>query len=245
MGDIHGAWGDANDAYNKAIERLGDPQLLIQVGDYGYFPSDGINPITKQKDPYHYPKKSGLWERRFNHHCQFIDGNHDNHEELRLASDMCDPNNEGKRVMLHGGGTLWEYVPRGVCRGGVLYVGGASSVDKDSRQRLGHYWSQLEELTREEVTPILDAKHDDVKVVISHTCPAQFDMRWACNPQWGNENKLDQTRVLLDEILDQYKPEYWYFGHWHQSGSGLYTHDDGRTTKWRCLGICEIAYHEL
>jgi len=40
LGDIHGAWEGANSVYDHAIRTKGvTPDLLIQVGDFGYFPS--------------------------------------------------------------------------------------------------------------------------------------------------------------------------------------------------------------
>lgn len=238
MGDIHGEWGLANHSYDEMKGRLGAPDCLIQVGDFGYYPSDGINPHTGSPDPYHYKKESGLWEREFGHEACFIDGNHEDHEALRAATHE-------SSTLTGIAGTEWTYMKRGVCHDGILYIGGASSVDKEYRLRWGHHWSRLENLTREEVMPILDANHPDVKVVISHTCPSQFDMSAACNPAWGGENKLEVNRVLLQEILEKYKPEYWFFGHWHRSILGTYGHPDGTITKWQCLNIGEIAYHEV
>jgi len=173
-----------------------------------------------------------VWHRNdFGHRCVFIDGNHEMHEALRAV--------EGK---IDG---CWEYARRGWHESGMLGIGGATSVDKAFRLKVGAHWSDLEDLTREEVDPILDANYEDVKVVISHTCPSGFDMAWACNPMWGGEHKDEITRVLLQEVLEKYKPEVWVFGHWHVSGSGTYHHEDGTTTEWQCLDIAQMAKLEL
>lgn len=217
MGDIHGAWGDADDAYDKAVEEFGKPELLIQVGDFGYYPT------PPNADPYHSFQSTGLWGREFDHPVRFIDGNHENHEALRrdMPSGAC------------------EYMERGRVEDGILYVGGALSVDKHFRIVNGYSWSALEELTEEECDEIL--KQDiEIHTVISHTCPSEFDMEWACNPIFGGENKGEQTRVLLQKILEKFKPKEWYFGHWHQSGTGIHTHNTGEETSWRLLKICEI-----
>ena len=105
---------------------------------------------------------------------------------------------------------------------------------------MGLYWSSLEQLTREETDRILEADHPDVKVVVSHTCPSSFDMSRLCNPHWGGENKQEPTRIFLQEILEKYRPEQWFFGHWHGSETG-----EELGCKWRCLNIAETYNLEM
>ncbi|NIP67158.1 hypothetical protein GWM83_03080, partial [Candidatus Bathyarchaeota archaeon] len=238
MGDIHGDWRLANARYDQYVAEHGKPDLLIQVGDYGYFPKDppSRDRFKTEEDYqfalYHTIVSRSIWDRDFGHPCWFIDGNHDHHEKLRELIDGDKP------VIIKGKNCSWEYMPRGTYRDGFLFVGGASSVDKEIRLGGGMYWSELENLTRSEVDDILEADHEDVKVVISHTCPASFDMRYACSPVWGGENKEELNRVYLDEIMKKYKPDHWIFGHWHSSGRNL--PKDNLELEWRCLAICEI-----
>ena len=251
MGDIHGAWGDADAAYDEAVEKHGEPDLLIQVGDFGYYPYDPPANI-EEFDPYHtYPRarkgRSGLWERTFNHPVEFIDGNHEMHDKLFKAHAA---SNDG---LLHGykDGVKWRYRTRGEYEDGRLYVGGAHSVDKAMRLRQRMHWSDQEQMEYGDFQAIMDADHKDVKTLICHTCPSQIDMQWACAkvPSFVNdrdeplrgEDKKEKSRSFLGQIGDKYEPDFVIFGHWHKSSSGLAEWSSGKKFKWKLLKICEIV----
>lgn len=66
VGDVHGAWGNLQDAINAHPE----VDAVVQVGDFGVFPNIGIQPPAV-----------------FNKPVFFIDGNHENHEYLSALTD--------------------------------------------------------------------------------------------------------------------------------------------------------------
>lgn len=212
MGDIHGCFREADYIYEEYIHRFPEPDLLIQVGDYGYYPSN--------RDSYpHY------WSRKFNHPVKFIDGNHENHAAL-FANPKAGQ---------------WEYMPRGsVDENNILYLGGAMSVDKAYRQRTGMHWSSLEELTFKDIEPVLQRDDlEDIEIVVSHTCPSSFNMKPYCSPYYadGSENKREKSRVNLQKVLDVLpNVRHWFFGHWHSSAEGELPNGG----KWHMLDIMQI-----
>lgn len=72
IGDLHGRYKRATLLYESLIAQIGPIDLLIQVGDFGYFPNI-----------YNSPE----WEYEFDHPCWFVDGNHDNHRALRSLQE--------------------------------------------------------------------------------------------------------------------------------------------------------------
>ncbi len=57
-----------------------------------------------------------------------------------------------------------------------------------------------------------------VDIVISHTCPTEFDVGMG-----HHESKYrDPSRLGLSYILHKHRPDLWYFGHWHHHMTGFY-----------------------
>ena len=70
----------------------------------------------------------------------------------------------------------------------------------------------------------------DVKVdiLISHTCSLEL------LPEMLKLNPFktkDPSNDALSEVWKQYKPNLWYFGHWHLNKKGML-----ENTSWQCLG---------
>jgi hypothetical protein len=145
----------------------------------------------------------------------WCDGNHEEHPALAKWQD------EGKPVQLYEGVV---FQPRGstlTLPDGriVLFFGGAKSTDKEWRTPGFDWWP-------EEIPKTGELKramgHEHVDIIVSHTCPAEFEM----------EDSIDDpVRYDLSLLLDRYKPERWLFGHWHVYRSGTYGQ-----TKWTALG---------
>jgi len=206
-GDIHGDWS----ALNKLINHK-KPKIVLQTGDFGYFPrlieirQHGIISLierNKVNDPLllkqrKYPKLpqgSKLY---------FCDGNHEDHESLGLATS-----NEVYPNVFHmkRGSTIT--LPDGRI---VLFMGGAESLDKDSRIQ-GRDWFPEEEIKDSDIRNLdLNRKID---IVISHTCPMEFDVY-----DFGGKER-DSSRLALSYILEIFRPSLWYFGHWHIYKTGF------------------------
>lgn len=196
LGDIHGEWGRLNDIINKK-----KPNIVLQVGDFGYWPSLFPN-IENIK----------------NGGCKiyWCDGNHEDHWALRsLENSEILPN----VFYMKRGSTLT--LPDGRV---VMFMGGAESIDKASRM-IGRDWFPEEIITQSDITGLPDIKID---IVISHTCPTEFDLKIG-NP-WLQEKFKDPSRLALSYILHKYRPDWWYFGHFHVWREGKYDN-----CNWTCL----------
>lgn len=212
IGDVHGDWGALSATLQAGLAARPDASRVVQVGDMGFgFP--GLHPSTASL-----PLS-----------CAWIDGNHENFDMLQkrhLPSFGLHPASplhpDGWQAFL----AQWHYLPRGTVQGGVLYIGGARSIDRHLRVPGRDWWAQ-EELTYGEQTAILDAvAGTPVHTVISHDAPAGFDLSAAL----GRPAMLDNHRWFLEEIRMVARPRAWYFGHYHVKASGT---TDGCT--WRCL----------
>lgn len=218
-GDIHGSWDYLNTLINKH-----KPDILIACGDFGWFPN--LHGLEVRKRAYHNEKvkKWYLYNEIKNPNTKiyWCDGNHENHEHLlQLKDNEIMPNvfyqKRGSVITLPDGRN-------------VMFMGGADSIDKESRTQ-GINWFPQELITYNDVSYALEngKKYDKIDIVISHTCPNEFcldsKIKWYMAPKIS-----DTCRVMLSEILKEFHPEHWYFGHWHISLEGVY-----ENCKWTAL----------
>jgi len=206
VGDIHAEWSPLNSFLNKKR-----PEMVLQTGDFGFWPRIPKFDIRLLK-----PKNTGI------HWC---DGNHEDHWSLKdRSSNEIIPNvffqPRGSVLTLSDGRN-------------VLFFGGAHSVDKDMRQ-LGYDWFP------EEIPSYVDFEQLDkikvkIDIVISHTCPNEFEIEkgyWSI-PGSIREKIADPTRDLLSVALEMFRPSLWYFGHWHIQMRGEY-----KECHWRAMNMC-------
>lgn len=208
VGDIHGDWGKLN----KLIQQK-EPRTVLQCGDFGWWPA------LECRRPVLYGQQSA-WKLRGvkpgESTVLWCDGNHEDHWDLRDKGEAHYP-----RV---------TWMPRGSTFGlpdgrTVMFIGGADSIDKQVRT-LGVDWFPEEVIRDADVDRCL-AYRGRVDIIISHTCPVEFDVKSA----HGSEGKhSDPSRKALSVILERFKPDLWFFGHWHkwQKGTNL-------NTRWECL----------
>ena len=119
----------------------------------------------------------------------------------------------------------------------VLFIGGASSIDKHYRVPGIEWWPQ-ELITTRDIDKALTAQNVDV--VVSHESPyvpklsnkgAEDDMA-ARGPEFAEAvNVSRQQRELLRKILEQKQPRFWYHGHHHTRTTSIL---DG--CQFECLG---------
>ncbi len=214
VGDVHGDWGKINTLMNKK-----NPDIILQCGDFGWWPQWEV----KRNTIYHLREKP--WTHKglklsTNTKVYFCDGNHENHEDLyRESMGMRDVPTE-----------LYDnvfYAPRGCIiklpdGRNVLFVGGADSVDKKSRT-VGLDWYEEELINNDDMDYIMSIS-DRIDIVVSHTCPVE----WIPVEKYAKVN--DPCRKALSMVLEKFKPDLWYFGHWHVSAKGHY-----RNTRWYAL----------
>jgi hypothetical protein len=180
------------------------PDIILQTGDFGYW--EGI-PVYSIK---HIDAQ--------NTKIYFCPGNH---EDWNLLNKIENPQLTPNIKYMKKGTTM--ILPDGR---NVLFIGGADSVDKQFRTP-GYDWFP-EELINE--TDIKNLPDEKVDIVISHTCPDEFEMR----STFGNGKKFDDpSRHYLSLVLKKYKPKNWYFSHWHQYKASQY-----KNGKYKCDWIC-------
>lgn len=205
LGDIHAKFETAQRTLDKALEKHPDVDCILQVGDFGYW-------------PHLFPKAT--WPGPFPCPTKFVDGNHEDHPALR--------SHEGP---LWG---VWEYMSRGSIEDGILYIGGARSIDKHART-WGLDWFPEEDISYAECQRIYDAidSYDGtIHTVISHDCPTEFDVSLACS--W-EKDQMDSNRKFLSSILEMVQPKRWFFGHYHIPMSGIVG-----DCSWRCVARIEV-----
>jgi len=208
VGDLHGEWGKLNQLISKK-----QPDIVLQCGDFGWWPKMEI------KAPVLYGHTS-KWRLKGikpgNSKIYWCDGNHEELPHLIQDGNIHEMYNQ----VFHGSRGSTLRLPDGRI---VLFAGGASSVDKDLRTP-GHDWFFEENITNKEFELMLS--HKRVDVVVSHTCPTQFEVYGT-----GSTEKLnDGNRIALSYVLEKYKPSLWFFGHWHNYEYGKF-----ENTKWFCL----------
>ena len=193
IGDVHADFGTLNQFIAKK-----KPKIILSTGDFGYWPHLNTFKIdyfgNKKKVEKKIPKvgDSKLY---------WCDGNHEDHWELKkLTSNEIWPN-----VFYMKRGSILTLPDRR----NVLFMGGANSIDKNSRT-FGIDWFPEENITWSDIENI--PKDIKIDIVISHTCPNEFDIK--CYDR-------DSNRDALSYILNTYNPSLWYFGHWHTYKTGF------------------------
>lgn len=185
---------------NKVINKK-KPDTVICLGDFGFWPTLFTPDCVKPNDSIVY----------------WIDGNHEHFDNLKKRTS-----NE----IIPG----VVYVPRGTVMrvNGLraLFLGGADSIDKQWRTP-GHDWFPDELITAQDIAVSIESIEaaGGIDIVFSHTCPKEFSV---LDQRWDKVN--DPSRIWLSEILNNFKPQRWYFGHWHVEQTGF-----TNNCRWTCL----------
>jgi len=214
-GDIHGYFGYFNNLLNH-LNNSDDPEaIILQVGDFGFWPK------------LHNSEYSGKYEKRlwdqYNIHNKNIkiywcEGNHEDLPTLFESEN----NEHMKNVFwMKRGSTLT--LPDGRS---MMFIGGARSIDRHHRvERVS--WFPEEIITNEDIEKLPDIKVD---IMITHTAPMEFETITE------DHHLPDPSRYMLSEVLEKYKPNLWFCGHFHKFRQGKY-----KNTQWTCLAdVCSM-----
>lgn len=177
--------GDIHGKFNRYEKLVKECEASIQVGDFGMGFKGG------KQHPWSYKKDYAFYK-----HHRFIRGNHDS--PAHCASQA----------------SRW-WIPDGTVEDGMMFCGGANSVDKATRME-GVDWWRNEELSIHALNNLIDKyERDNPNIMVTHEAPesvAQATMTWRSKLELGS-----RTRQAFQAMLEMRKPKLWIFGHWHKS----------------------------
>ncbi len=197
--------GDIHMEFGRLNELINkkEPDLIICCGDFGYWPKVSWGaPLTNIKLQ---KTEKLLW----------CDGNHEDHWSLKeRETDELAPGiiymPRGSTYTLEDGRT-------------IMFMGGAWSIDKQYR-KIGVDWFPEEVITQSDLMDLPDVKID---IFITHTCPNELVLDMI---KYYPEKKGEPSNKALSELWKMYKPDLWFFGHWHHYKEGVMM-----GTKWYAL----------
>lgn len=155
-GDIHGYWRYLNALINKK-----KPELILQCGDFGFFPKFARKPFTRNGARYSGFDPWGV--RPGKTKIIFAPGNHCDWDSLDIWGEQFEFPELMPNVFYAPRGTTYT-LPDGRV---VLFMGGAESIDKNTRL-IGFDWFPQEVLTLSELYKLEERGLDKVDIVISH-----------------------------------------------------------------------------
>ena len=198
-GDWHANLDFADRACARA-RRLGASEIL-HLGDFGY---DYAGRFAEDLDR--------ILEAHGIERLLFIRGNHDDDGLLRALP------RDGDGLGILGERSRW--IPDGhrLRRGGrtILALGGAPSIDREWRWRMGAGWWPGEQLDPADAERAIAGGPADI--VIAHDVPDRVDV-----PLSLDQSKLpiavradcEEHRRMLGRVADAVRPELWLHGHYH------------------------------
>ena len=198
------------DQYKRIIEEVPYGVPSVQVGDFGVGFVEPDNSYTMPPLP--------LPTAQTSQH-RFIRGNHDN---LAVCQE------------------LGFFIDDGTIEDGVMYVGGALSIDRHVRKEGLNWWAN-EELSIEELSAIVDLYLlREPHTVVTHDCPDAIIMQIADEHPYFSLQKRFKSRTgqALQTMWDFHKPDLWIFGHYHVSIDRVIG-----GTRFRCLD--ELEYMDI
>jgi len=144
-----------------------------------------------REDPWHLQETRDAM--KFGSH-RYIRGNHDNPKACKTDE---------------------YWIPDGLRESGIMYVGGAYSIDRNLRTEGFDFWSD-EELSYNELARII-ATYEEYKpnVMVTHDLPdavARALISWYTDPTCES-----RTRLAFNSMFEIHKPKLWISGHWHTS----------------------------
>jgi hypothetical protein len=222
-GDWHGNTWWARGVVERAA-RAG-VHMLWQLGDAAFrWPGPGNDRFDRKVDKY--LKDNDI-------HLLFCDGNHDPHARLRklkLDDDGFAPLTDRIR-----------YAPRGFrfMAGGrqVGVLGGAFSVDRDSRREGMTVWADLEEPTQEDVDRLGD---DPLDILLTHEAPTGVQLRSQLRLPDDVVARANLSRDLVRQAMERTRPALLAHGHHHQRLTTELIRAEGGVTRVESLAADDM-----
>lgn len=178
---------------------IGDTHCKKEYLNPEYFQAGDIQIGDCCLHPYH------KWAR-YDKPRYMICGNHDYFPQLNPDAD------QPYEIISYGVKTNLFHIPRGFWDNGVLFIGGANSIDRVFRIE-GRDWFPEEALSYRQMQRILDI-NKPVHTIISHECPLYAWERLFSYHIYEDTNTVTKD---LNLVLQNFNPSRWIFGHHHQS----------------------------
>lgn len=124
---------------------------------------------------------------------RFIRGNHDNPEVCKHH-----PN----------------YIANGTFENGMMFIGGAFSIDKAWRIAGEDWWEGEEDSYQELMDLIVQYENNKPSIMITHDAPDTVARQMFNFYTASNESR---TRSAFETMFEIHKPDAWFFGHWHKT----------------------------
>lgn len=196
LGDTHGDLAFAESAAKLARQHDAE---VIQLGDWGF--------LWPGKDRLRTLSDMLIGERTA---MRFIDGNHDDHPRLKKLRGRVRVRDVHIDVNV-------IYQPRGSVHEDedgtrFLFLGGAPSIDRDSRVE-GRSWWPEETIKDAEFDLAMSAKKP-IHVLVTHDAP---DFPPGFSPKGSPSYQRDQLTSMkrVDALIRRHRPEIHVHGHWH------------------------------
>lgn len=204
-GDIHGDVTPVYDLFQKCQPNADD--IIVLLGDVG------LNYTGQIRDRLMKQEISRLKSTFFRIH-----GNHENrpqnidsYHEKQWHGGRVLVEDDFPNILFPIDGDIFDIEGKQ-----CIVIGGAYSVDKFNRLRMGYKWWQDEQPSpaiKEYVEQ--QVKNHSVDVVFSHTCPFKYIPTECFLPGIDQSTVDNSTEHWLDTIEDKLDYKAWYLGHWH------------------------------
>lgn len=166
-----------------------------------------------------------FWHDSMNHfmndnNARMIRGNHDNPAECKKTNSC---------------------ITDGTVENDIMFVGGAWSIDHLTRTP-GVDWWRDEELSYSELDTIISIYETaKPRIMFTHDCPtlaAYYMFIRERETLAGRIQYLTRTGEALQAMFEIHQPEFWFFGHWHDTVT-----KNLNNTTFVCLG--ELDYIDI
>lgn len=205
-GDWHGDLELATKIVEDAPVGPDGKRTILQLGDLGLWPGAGVDGFVDLLDTL-------LAER--NAVVLFIDGNHDDHRELRERPPASEgPQEIRSRVFYLPRAFRWSWHGSS-----WLALGGAYTISRAKRTEGIDWWPQ-EMLDAGDVEAAIAG--GPVDVLVAHDCPAGIAIPGIRDPGPGQPKELfdalvieAEHRQLVREVVEAVTPKRLFHGHYH------------------------------
>lgn len=142
-----------------------------------------------------------------------------------------------------------DWIPDGTIEDGMMFVGGATSIDAQWRTP-GVSWWPDEQLSMPELHRMVELyRRHRPQVMVTHECPSSVAHELFLRHYKLAIEDRSNTREAFEVMLEITRPRLWIFGHWHEwrdiviGGTRFIClpEPDGRAQGWIDLPIPEPA----